>query len=196
MPADDSFPDLMIRLNQGDQGAAARVFQRFTNRLVGLARLHLDSRVRQKVDPEDVLQSVYRSFFVRQAQGEFTFEGWEGLWALLAVLTVRKCGRVTRYYHTDGRNIAAEIAPRTGDADALPWEGMDKGPMPSEVVMLTDLVERLLVSLDTRDRTIVSLALQGYSAAEIVQETRTPQRTVYRVLEHVKTWLHAQDTPG
>jgi hypothetical protein len=30
-----------------------------------------------------VLQSVYRSFFLRHAEGEFAFTGWDGLWALL-----------------------------------------------------------------------------------------------------------------
>src|SRR6202043_933728 len=163
-----SFADLMVRLNQGDQAAAAKVFHRFTNRLVGRARIHLDGRVRQKVDPEDVLQSVYRSFFLRQAQGQFELEGWDNLWSLLTVLTVRKCPRVNRCFLGGRRDVKSE-AP--GDEPA--WEAIGRDPTPSHVYMLSELVKRLLTGLSERDRHIVSLALQGYTPAEIVKQTGT-----------------------
>ena len=70
-PTDDSFTVFMGRLGAGDDESARQLFCRFASRLIGLARIHLDRRIRQKVDPEDVLQSVYRSFFRRQAEGEF-----------------------------------------------------------------------------------------------------------------------------
>src|SRR6185295_15765908 len=69
MPPDPSFDDLMARLRTGDEAAAAEVFHRFTGRLIGLARRRLDHLVRPKVDAEDILQSVYRSFFRRSAGG-------------------------------------------------------------------------------------------------------------------------------
>jgi RNA polymerase sigma-70 factor (ECF subfamily) len=94
MSPESSFADLMARLRAGDRDASALVFERFTRRLIGLARAHLDARLRQKVDPEDVLQSAYKSFFIRHARGEFDIDGWDGLWALLTVITVRKCSRV------------------------------------------------------------------------------------------------------
>jgi len=36
------------------------LFEQFAQRLIGLARLHLDARLQHKVDPEDVVQSVYK----------------------------------------------------------------------------------------------------------------------------------------
>jgi hypothetical protein len=48
MKPDDSFAQVMTRLNAGDSAAAAQVVQRFTHRLIALARLRLDARVRQK----------------------------------------------------------------------------------------------------------------------------------------------------
>lgn len=53
------------RLRHGDIAAATRIFQQFAGRLIGLARLRLDAQVRQKVDPKDVLPSVWKSFFRR-----------------------------------------------------------------------------------------------------------------------------------
>jgi hypothetical protein len=42
MTRDDSFADRMLRLRQGDEAAAAGVFDRFAHRLIGLARLRLE----------------------------------------------------------------------------------------------------------------------------------------------------------
>ena len=166
---------VMARLRSGDDDAATEVFERFTTRLIALARIHLDSRVRQKVDPEDVLQSVYKSFFLRYAQGQFDFQGWDGLWALLTCITVRKCGRVSRRFHSDGRNVNAELPQATDKLGAEPiQEVLAEGPTPAEVVMLAELVENLLAELDMRDRAIVSLALQGFSAAEISTQLDRP----------------------
>ena len=67
MAADASFDELMVRLRSGEDEAAREVFVRFARRLVGLARHHLDARLTAKTDAEDVVQSAYKSFFVRHS---------------------------------------------------------------------------------------------------------------------------------
>jgi RNA polymerase sigma-70 factor (ECF subfamily) len=193
MPTDDSFADLMGRLRQGDDTAAASVFHRFAHRLIALARIRLDSRLRPKVDPEDVLQSVFKSFFLRHAAGQFDLGGWDGLWALLTVITVRKCGRVNRYFRSAGRD--AETAATVASSDSSPaWEALASDPSPSEVLMLTELVEGLLRDLPERDRAVVVLGLQGYNAAEISTQLGRPERSVYRVLQRVRSRLERMKT--
>src|SRR5207249_524909 len=91
MDPHDSFARLMARLRAGDDGAAAAVFQRFARQLIARARAHLDARLRPKLDPEDVVQSVYRSFFNRYGAGQFELGTWNDLWGLLTVITLRKC---------------------------------------------------------------------------------------------------------
>src|SRR5262245_5432615 len=95
---DRSFDEIMVRLRSGDNEAAARVFNKFVKRLIGLARSRLDKGLGRKVDPEDIVQSVYKSFFRRHAAGEFDFSNWDRLWGLLAVIAVRKCKRQMRAY--------------------------------------------------------------------------------------------------
>lgn len=80
MAANDSIAGLMDRLRTGEDGAAREVFVRFANRLVGLARKNLGGRLAVKVDPEDVVQSAYKSFFVRQRDGGLDVTSWDGLW--------------------------------------------------------------------------------------------------------------------
>jgi RNA polymerase sigma-70 factor, ECF subfamily len=188
---DDSFDGLMARLRTGDQQAAARVFNRFANRLIALARARMDTRLRQKLDPEDVLQSVYRSFFARHADGQFAFEGWDGLWALLTLMTVRKCARSAERFKTGGRNVSAELSPASDDHALKGPELLARDPRPEEIVMLEELVEGLLRGLNKRDRSVVSLALQGYTPADIVSETGVPERTVYRALERARGVLNS-----
>src|SRR5262245_17682634 len=95
------------------------VFEQFSRRLIGLARGHLDARLQHKVDPEDVVQSAYKSFLLRYGEGALAAEGWEGLWGLLTLITIRKCADRARYYQADCRNLNREAGvPNSKDSSA------------------------------------------------------------------------------
>ncbi|HEY7314779.1 MAG TPA: sigma-70 family RNA polymerase sigma factor [Gemmataceae bacterium] len=190
MTLDDSFDDLMQRLRVGDSEAARIVFDRFAQRLAGLARKHLDARLRPKLDPEDILQSVFESFFRRQAAGEIAPEGWESLWSLLTVITLRKCGHQVRYFHALCRDASRET-PSLDEDSLLGCQTIARDPTPVEAAVLAETVTQLMSWLTTRDRPIVTLALQGRTAAEIGCAVDRPRRAVYRVLERVKNHLQA-----
>src|SRR5262249_37984573 len=100
-----SFDDLLAQLRRRDDAPGAEVFHRFRSRLLGLARKHLDTRVRPKVDPDDVVQSVFQTVFRRLAEGQFELDGWDGLWGLLTCVTVRRCGKWQDYFHTAARDV-------------------------------------------------------------------------------------------
>jgi RNA polymerase sigma-70 factor (ECF subfamily) len=188
MAPESSFAEVMARLRAGDSAAAALVFDRFAHRLIALARSRLGSPLRQKVAPEDVLQSVFRSFFVRQAEGQVKADNWESLWGMLVVITVRKCGRRVTYFRAARRDIRREAAD--GSLPDLA-QTVDPEPTPEEAVMLTETVEQLMRQLDARQREILTQTLQGHSVAEISVQLGCTERTVYRVLERVKDWLQA-----
>ena len=76
MGTSSSFTDVMARLRAGDEDAARQVFQRFVHRLVGLARVRLGRDLRRRVDPEDVVQSAYKSFFLRYEEGKVEVRDW------------------------------------------------------------------------------------------------------------------------
>jgi RNA polymerase sigma-70 factor, ECF subfamily len=198
MVQDDSFARLMVRLEHGDEAAAAEVFKRFLRRLIVLASHQFDSWVRHRVDLEDVVQSAYKSFFVGQGQGRFELADWDGLWGLLAVITLRKCYRRHDYLRAERRNPAREVSfgHRGGEAgeSGTGWEAIDREPTPLEAAMLTETVEQLLAHLDRPERAIVELSLQGHTTAEIAIRLGRSRRTVRRVRERVKGYLlHLQD---
>jgi RNA polymerase sigma-70 factor (ECF subfamily) len=159
MADDPSFDDVMARLGGGDPAAAAEVFARFTSRLIVLAQTRLDARLRQKVDPDDVLQSVHKSFFRCYGGGKFVLGGWDGLWTLLDVITVRKCADLAAYFHAEKRDIDREATPPAAEGNSgVSWAILARDPTPSEAAVLEETVERLLRGLEGRNRDIVSLA--------------------------------------
>ncbi len=191
MRADDSFPDLMSRLRGGDDDAAAAVFTRFARRLAGLARRHLDTHIRQKVDPEDVVQSAYKSFFVRFGDGQLAVVDWDNLWGLLTLLTVRKCADRAEYYRAQKRAVSREIsADASGKDGGGPWwTAIDREPSPDEAAAMAETVERLLADLDEHERPVVELTLEGYSTEEISRHLGRSERTVRRLRERVRKRL-------
>src|SRR5262249_54926721 len=110
MAPTDSFDALMSGLRAGDPSAADDVFRRYARRLIALARARLEARIGRKVDPEDVLQSVFRSFFTRYGEGQFTPGDWDSLWRILAVITLRKCGNRMEYFRAARRDVTREVS--------------------------------------------------------------------------------------
>src|SRR4051812_5069430 len=117
MSTDPEFLDLMQRLRDGDDQAAAAIFRRFSGRLMEMARQRLGDRLRGVVGPEDVLQSAFRSFFLRQADGRLDPRDWDELWALLVTLTLRKCGAQFDRFYAARRDVRREVAAAPSDED-------------------------------------------------------------------------------
>ena len=192
MDSDNSFLEFLERLKQGDDDAAAEVFQLYANRLIGLAYNRLDSRIQQKVDPEDVMLSAFKSFFRRQKDGAFELTGWDSLWALLVGITVRKCGRQIATFRSAKRDINRELTPR--DDDAPGFEASASEPTPQEAAMLVEMLEGLMQDLSPRDRTILAMRLDGYNILEIAEKVDRTERTVSRTLRRVREQLEQIDS--
>src|SRR5262249_3548645 len=100
----DSFPRWLTRLQARDGDAAREVFQRYARPLLALARRQFGAGLRHKVDPEDVVQSAYKSFFWRCGEGNLEVGSWNGLWGLLTLITMRKCADRVEYYRAQCRD--------------------------------------------------------------------------------------------
>jgi RNA polymerase sigma-70 factor (ECF subfamily) len=189
--SDDSFDDLMARLLKGDEDAADQIFKRYAHRLIGLARSHLGGVIRQKVDPEDVVQSVFRSFFQRNAEGNWNLDDWDSLWSMLTVITVRKCGHRIGHFRAMRRDIRREVAAsvKEDSSSSSGWEAIARDPTPEDAARLSETIEQLMLELDERDRPILSLSLQGYSIPEISDQISRTERPVYRAMERIKRRL-------
>lgn len=184
-----TFEELMACLQAGDEQAAQEIFDRFGRRLIGLARTRLAAALRTKEDPEDVMQSVLKSFFRRQADGHYDLQNWDSLWSLLTTITLRKCGHRLRRFKTERRDVRREVTLPGAEEEAGNWQAIAREPMPSEALRLAETVEQVMRELDERGRAIFSLSLQGYDVPEISTKINRAERTVYRTLERIKDHL-------
>ena len=190
MAARDSFSDVMDRLRAGDEAAAREVFQRFVRRLVRLARSQFDAVLRRKVDPEDVVQSAYKSFFLRYGAGKLEVRDWDNLWGLLTVITLRKCLDRVEYHRAERRDVQREAAAQPGAAGTEPWwEAVAREPTPEEAAVLAETVEHLLRSLAEDERPVLEMSLQGYTTQEISERLALAERSVRRLRERFRKQL-------
>ncbi len=191
MVQDASLAKVMSRLREGDQDAASLIFHRFVNRLTALASGQFDNRFRAKADAEDVVQSVYKSFFLRDGRSPFDLSDWDSLWSLLATITIRKCTDRRSYWLAARRSVGRELSRGPGGSDGSWRETLDRGPTPFQATVLTELLETILAELPDHHRTIAELSLQGYTAIEVATRAECSERTVARVVARIKDRLRA-----
>ena len=182
----NSFAEFLARLQGGDDAAAQELFGRFTHQLIALALRHIDGGLRRKVDPEDVVQSVYKSFFLRYGAENLAVVNWNSLWGLLTLITVRKCAERTAYHRAECRNAAREVSPPRGDEAAALLEPFGREPTPLEAAVLSETVKQLLAGLDEKERPILELSLQGYTTREISDRLGRAERTVRLLREGLR----------
>jgi RNA polymerase sigma-70 factor, ECF subfamily len=193
MADEQPFRQLMDQLKAGDQPAAGLIVERYARRLIGLAASRLPSPVKAKEDPEDAVQSAFKSFFARQKRGEFQPEDWDELSTLLTYLTVCKVDRRIRRYLADKRDVRRESVPSAdADGETSHWEASAPDPTPAEAAMMADTLRELMAKLDPVHQPVLTLRLQGYTAGEIAAAVGCSERTVFRVLDAVRDFLRRQ----
>ena len=186
---DTSFRQVFEQLRQGDNAAATAVFERYAARLIAVARTHLDARLRRRVDAEDVLQSVLRTFFVRLAGGNVTLINWDSLWGFLVCITVRKCARARERNRAGVRDVKREAASPESDDSGRVWEVIGREPGPQDGALLNEALDQATRGLTEQGGQAVMLTLQGLSVPEVAEQLGCSVRKVYRVLEHVRNRL-------
>lgn len=171
-------------LRDGDDGAAASLWNRYFSRLVELARQRLGS-FPGPCDAEDVAVSVFKSLCLGAERGAFDLAGREELWRLLVVLTQRKAADRIR---SEGRQKRGGLRVRnasdsTGDLDRFAAEE----PTPEELAELSEEHDRRMALLDSDEqRSVVALKLEGYTNAEIAIKLNLSLRSVERKLMMVR----------
>lgn len=197
MNADESFTELMARLREGDDEAAAAVFRHFVRRLIAFTRGQLDTWVRLKTDPEDVVQSVYKSFFARYEAGQFAVADWDGLWGLLTRIAVRKCVNRVHFWQAARRESSREVSLSSGEISPEGNQLRAREPTPAEAAALTETLEQLMQGLPAFDREVLVLHLQGHDVPAISTQVARSERTVRRALEVARLRLCAlSETDG
>jgi RNA polymerase sigma-70 factor (ECF subfamily) len=189
MPEEPS-AHLVARWRNGDQQAAAELFRRYAHRLVALARRQLPGKLAQRVDPEDVVQSVYRCFFANARDDRYELKRGGDLWRLLAAITLDKLRDQVKWNTRAKRTVKREQALDGAES----WEGIQlsllaRQPSPVEALALAETLQQVMRPLEPLECRILELRLQGHNLEEIAVLVERSLRTVCRVLDRIKQQL-------
>lgn len=192
---DEESADLLARLRTGDDPSADEIFRRYLSRLTVLARSRLSPRLAQRLDPEDVVLSAFRSFFVRARNGEFSLRHSGDLWRLLVIITLHKLHRQAARHRAGKRSIDREVTlPARDDVGPGPGQFSQK-PTAEEAVALADELEFVMDQLPPLQRRVLELRPQDHPLDEIATEIGLSERTVRRILEDVHHLLQRRLFP-
>jgi RNA polymerase sigma-70 factor (ECF subfamily) len=179
----------MTELVQGREAAAVEIVERYTAALVAIARREINPQLARRVDPEDVVQSAYRSFFVRMGRGEYELGNGTELWKLLVTITLNKVRKQGKFHYAQKRNVSRDESAQGSGGVPLADLARSAEPGPEDAAMLIDEVAALLAGLRADDRPVIELRLQGYNSVEIAKETGRAERSVRRIMERVSRTL-------
>ena len=186
----DSVNRLVKAAGNGDSIAGQEMYDRFAERIRRLAGSKLNNRLSSKLDAEDIVQSVFRSFFRQDKRGGFSFDNWNSLWALLATIATRKCARKGQELSYAKRDFRRESGLSTDQL--APSEIFGKAPTNEDLVDIQDAVEWSLSGLNEMQREVVLLRLANFSTSEIGQLVGRTERTVRRIVDKFRERLERQ----
>jgi len=183
---DSSFTTLLSKLRLGDHASAEQLLARYWQRLHSLARLRIGHSLQSKVDPDDVLQSAFASFFFQLRQGRWDLDSSRNLQAILSVLITRKCARYVSKFSTASRDVRREHSldvNRSCSNKQLEIPGRE--PAPEVEIVRKEWLEYLLARFDDQDRAVIAHLLDGFSTLETATLLKCSQRTVQRTVVRV-----------
>ena len=183
--ADSPIDRFLEDLGRGDEQSARQLFDTYVDRLVALARARISQRLASRVDPEDIVQSVFRTFFGRVKEGRFQINDQDDLCKLLMRITVHKTLRQVAHHKAIKRDPARETGQDDGAREHI-LEVLDRGPNHEDEVAFVEQLEKFLGRLRPQERQILEMRMQGYNNEEIARQLGIYDRKIRRVIERVR----------
>jgi RNA polymerase sigma-70 factor (ECF subfamily) len=183
--------ELLIRFQQGDREAAALLYDRYAERLRALTRRKSSTALACRLDPDDIVQSVFRNFFHAARDGGYDVPPGEDLWKLLLVIALNKIRARGTFHRAAKRDVR-----RTRRIDGLDPFTLAKENTHGQAALtfLRLVADEALEQLPELQRRIVELRVEGYQVNEIAQTTgrslRTVERTLQQCRKHFANFLH------
>lgn len=171
----------------GDSAAANRIWQHYFDRLVRSVRQRLNGQNRAVSDEEDIVLSVFDSFYAAAAKGRFPdLSDRDDLWRLLLRMSARKVIDKRRHDLRQRRGGDVEIHSLGGD-DKTIIEAIGDEPSPEMVLLMRETVEQFFSHLGVGQlRDLAVAKMEGYSNAELAQRFGCSERTIERRLHLIR----------
>lgn len=184
-PADVSDASLLRRLRGGENDAATELFLRYAGRVRALAATQTSTDVQRRVDPDDIVQSVFRTFFRRATAGQYDIPAGDELWKLFLVIGLNKVRAVAAHHKAAKRDV--RLTAGGGEFDRAADTAVAEDEMALTVLRLT--IDEVLEPLPADHREMIELRIAGLEVSEIAAQVGRAKRSVERVLQSFRTKL-------
>jgi RNA polymerase sigma-70 factor, ECF subfamily len=186
---DDEASDrsLIRRFRHGQADAPTKLYLRYARRLHALATKETSAGLARRVDPEEIVQSVFRTFFRRLAVGNYDVPDGEEIWKLLLVMALNKIRAVGNFHRAAKRDFRRTSGSEAIEASPERASGEDEVAM----TVLRLVVDEVLAGLPESHRKMVESRIEGHEVAEIADSVGRSKRSVERVLQEFRSRLGA-----
>ena len=174
-------------IKDGDSVAAHQIWRHYFDRLVRRVRQNLRGHNRGVSDEEDVVVSVFESFYRAAENGHFPdLSDRDDLWRLLLTMSARKIVDKRRHDQRQRRGGGVQVQSLGHGGDAI-IQVIGDEPTPEMVLIMEESFERLIAHLGVGQlREIAVAKLEGLSNAEIAQRFECSERTIERRLHLIR----------
>jgi RNA polymerase sigma-70 factor (ECF subfamily) len=173
---------LLQMFQTGSEDAASELYGRYAERLDFLASRGLGSDMRSLVGSEDVVQSIFRTFFRRAAAGDYEVPEDSELWNLLVTISLNKIRAIGLHYRRQKRDVSRTVHVNSDVGDVAGGDGV-------AYQVLRMVIDELIESLPESHQRIIHLHIEGWDVSGIASETQRSKRTVERVLQQFRIQL-------
>lgn len=183
------------QVKEGDSVAANELWEHYYDRLIRNVRRHFRDQNRGASDEEDIVVSVFESFYRAARAGRFPeMAGRDDLWRLLLKMSARKLVDKRRRDRRQRRGSGKPVfSLQAAGEDQAVIEVIGDEPTPEMVMTMAESVEQLLSHLgDGQLREIAVGKMEGFSNAEIATRLGCSERTIERRLHLIRETCQQQ----
>lgn len=182
-PSQSSDGSLVRRYRDGEEAAATALYLRYARRLRALAAKRTGAAFAGRFDADDVVQSVFRAFFLGVRRRAYDVPPGGEIWGLLLVLALNKIRNQVDHHRAAKRDVGQTSSnPEYARHRLLARDD-------SAAMFLRLVLDEQLGELPESNQAIVRMRMEGYEVAEIAERAGRSRRTVERVLRDFRDRL-------
>ena len=185
-PADEGRSDhtLLRQVRHGDQEAARLLYQRYAERLRALARSRSSPDLAGRVDDDDIVQSVFGSFFRRVTDGSYDVPAGEELWNLFLAMTLNKVRAKGAHHRAAKRDVR-----QTSGGDEIDRSPGVLATDEQALAVLRMAIDEALDRLPVQHAQALRLRMEHHEVGEIAAALGRSKRSVERILQEGRARL-------
>jgi len=171
----------MIR-DPADPGVAEKAANdfcgRYLQKILSLVQRNLASRYSSRMDAEDLVQSIFGSWFCNVQAGKVSVSSEDEIWKLLSVIALNKVRNKIKFHDAQRRS-----ASRTVSDEALLTTLPE--PTSEDAVAFMDMIEAVSNRLEEMPRKTLELILDGKSVEEIAIQLGRSTKSIGRYKKQI-----------